>query len=57
MGDFDLRIGRYAAVISGEMKGWQGRLTQLTNTTATIECAGGRQNPKITSLLKDFVLL
>ena len=57
MRDFDSRIGQYAAVISGEMKGWQGHLIQLTNTMANIECAGGWQNPKITSLLKDFVLL
>lgn len=53
----DLRIGQYAAVISGEMKGWQGRLIRLNNTTATIDCAGGRQNPMITGPLKDFVLL
>jgi hypothetical protein len=55
--NLDPRIGQYAAVISGEMKGWQGRLVRLTNTTATIECAGGRQIPTITSPLKDFVLL
>ena len=47
----------FLAVISGEMKSWQGHLIQLTNTTATIECAGGQQNPMITGPLKDFVLL
>jgi hypothetical protein len=53
----DSRIGQYAAVLSGEMKGWQGRLVRLTDTTATIECAGGRQQPEISGPLKDFVLL
>ena len=53
----DSRIGQYAAVLSGEMKGWQGRLIRLTSTTATIECAGGRQQPEIAGPLKDFVLL
>jgi hypothetical protein len=53
----DPRIGRYAAVISGHMKGWQGPLIRLTATTATIECVGGRQQPEITGPLKDFVLM
>lgn len=53
----DSRIGQYAAVISGQMKGWQGPLIRLTATTATIECAGGRQQPEITGPLKDFVLM
>ena len=53
----DLRIGQYAAVISGQMKGWQGRLVRLTDTTATIECAGSQLQPEITGPLKDFVLL
>jgi hypothetical protein len=55
--NFDSRIGEYAAVISGEIKGWQGHLIWLTDTTATIECADGQQNPRITGPLKDFVLL
>lgn len=53
----DPRIGQYAAVISGQMKGWQGPLIRLTPTTATIECVGGRQQPEITGALKDFVLM
>lgn len=53
----DPRIGGYAAVLSGEMKGWQGRLIRLTDRTATIECPGSRQQPEITGLLKDFVLM
>ena len=52
----DSRIGQYAAVISGQMKGWQGRLIRLTDKNATIECAG-RQMPEITEPLKNFVLM
>jgi hypothetical protein len=55
--DPDSRIGQYAAVISGQMKGWQGRLIRLTDTTATIDCAGGRQQPEIQGPLNDFVLM
>ena len=51
------KIGQYAAVIAGPMKGWQGHLIQLTDVTATIECTGGRQQPKIPGPLKDFVLM
>jgi len=36
----DSRIGQYAAVLSGDFKGWQGRLVRLTDATATIECPG-----------------
>ena len=50
------RIGQYAAVISGQMKGWQGCLIQLTNMAATIEC-DGQYPPKIQGPLKDFVLI
>lgn len=57
MRNVDSRIGQYAAVLSGQMKGWQGRLIRLTDTTATIECAGGRQRPEITGPLKDFALM
>jgi hypothetical protein len=44
-------------VVSGHMKGWQGRLIRLTDKTATIGCPGGRQQPEITGPLKDFVLM
>ena len=53
----DSRIGQYAAVLSGDFKGWQGRLVRLTDATATIECPGRQQQPEITRPLKDFVLL
>lgn len=55
--NIDPRIQQDTAVISGEDKGWRGRLIRLTDTTATIECAGGRQQPEITGPLKNFVLM
>lgn len=55
----DSRMGQYATVLAGSMRGRQGRLIHLTNKSATIECIGdiGRGNEKITGLLRDFALL
>ena len=53
----DSRVGQYAAVISGQMKEWQGCLLWLTGTTTTIECVGGQQQSEITGPWKNFVLM
>lgn len=52
----DPRIGREAAVYVGEMKGYQGRLLEIGQTTGKIETIG-RQFPTYTTLLKHLVLM
>lgn len=51
----DPRIGRYAAVYVGHLKGYQGRLIEINRITGTIECPG-RQIP-ITAPLNHLVFM
>ena len=56
LGGRDLRIGREAAVYVGPMKGYQGRLVEISRNVGTIECPG-RQLPTYTAPLKHLVLM
>ena len=55
LGGRDPRIGKEAAVIVGQLKGYQGRLIEINRDSGKIECPG-RQVPT-TALLKHLVLM
>ena len=56
LGGRDPRIGREAAVYVGPMKGWRGRLMEISRNIGKIECSG-RTVPTCTVPLNHLVLM